>query len=70
MFLVHTMDFNMVMKADLNDIKVEPMDFQDVDILNSCDYDSSISQNIKNEDSVKYFVYYLSSIIYTEFICM
>jgi len=49
----------MVIKTELNDIKVEPMDFPDVDIPNSCDYDEGIIQNMKNEDSVKYIVYYL-----------
>jgi len=70
MFLVNTMDFNMTIKTEINDIKVEPMDFPDVNNLNSCDYEESIIQNIKNEDSVKYFVYYLPSILYTELICL
>jgi len=69
MFLVYTMDFNMDNKMELHDIMVEPMDFQDVHIPNSCDYDPSISQNLKTENLVKYFVYYLLSIIYTVFIC-
>ena len=59
MFLVYTMDFNMTIKTELNDIKVEPMDFPDVDIPNSCGYDEGIIQNMKNEDLVKYFMYYL-----------
>lgn len=59
MFLVYTMDFNMVIKGEINDIKVEPMDFPDVDIPNSCDYDEGIIENMKNEDLVKYFVYNL-----------
>lgn len=59
MFIVYTMDFNMVIKGELNDIKVEPMDFPDVDIPNSCDYDEGIIENMKNEHLVKYFVYHL-----------
>lgn len=55
------MDFDMGIKAELNDIKVEPMEF----LWNSSDYDEGLIQNIKTEDSVKYFVYYLPSIMYT-----
>jgi len=60
----------MAIKTELNDIKVEPMDFADVDIPNSCDYSESLIQNMKNEDSVKYFAYFLLSIKYTELLCL
>jgi len=53
------MDFNMVIKSEFNDIKIEPIDFPDVDIPISYDFDEGIIQNMKNEDSVKYFEYYL-----------
>jgi len=52
------MDFNMVIKEELKEIKSEPMDYSDVDIPNSCVYDASVVQNLKNEDLVKYLVHY------------
>ncbi|XP_050055716.1 oocyte zinc finger protein XlCOF8.4-like isoform X3 [Aphis gossypii] len=48
-----TMDFNMVIKEELKEIKPEPMDFPDVDIQNSCDYDVGVIQNLKTEDSME-----------------
>jgi hypothetical protein len=54
------MDFNMVIKQELNDIKTEPMeDFPDVGIPNSSDYDEGVITNIKNDDLVKYLVHCL-----------
>ncbi|CAH1725000.1 unnamed protein product [Aphis gossypii] len=47
------MDFNMVIKEELKEIKPEPMDFPDVDIQNSCDYDVGVIQNLKTEDSME-----------------
>jgi len=57
-FIVYKMDFNMVIKEELREIKPEPMDFPDVDIPNSCVYDVGVIQNLKTEDSVKYLVHY------------
>jgi len=47
------MDFNMVIKPVLNDIKTESMeDFRGVGIPSSSDYDEGVIPNIKNEDSI------------------
>lgn len=67
MFLAYTMDFNMVIKPELNNIKLEPLDdFPDIDINNSSVYNEDIpfecivpKLEISDQtDLVKYSVYY------------